>query len=201
LAVRFLLLPDSQAVPGFHRVLGPVTTTPGQVGNLYERDTAPAYLRVVAGAAKLPEDQTVPTVVDPRFPLNAVVLLPDTASVTPEQIRGQAPVPAAVRATLASWEPGRMRITLAGTDARRLYLVVAENWYPDWHAEIDGRSAPIVRGDHTLITVPLPPGAREVRLDFTSAAYARGKLLTLAALLAIATLLLWPVVRGSRRHV
>ena len=53
LAVRFLLLPDSQAVPGFHRVLGPVTTTPGQVGNLYERDTAPAYLRVVAGAAKL----------------------------------------------------------------------------------------------------------------------------------------------------
>ena len=29
LAVRYLLLPDSQTVPGFHQVLGPTTTTPG----------------------------------------------------------------------------------------------------------------------------------------------------------------------------
>ena len=74
LAVRYLLLPQAQAVPGFHQVLGPVTTTPGGPGVLLERDTVPPYVRVVPGAAKLPEDQVVPTVVDPRFPLNAVAL-------------------------------------------------------------------------------------------------------------------------------
>ena len=32
LGVRYLLLPDAQAVPGYHQVLGPVTTTPGLAG-------------------------------------------------------------------------------------------------------------------------------------------------------------------------
>ena len=66
-------------MPGFHQVLGPVTTTPGSPAVLLERDTLPPYVRVVAGAAKLPEDQIVPTVIDPRFPFNAVALYPDTA--------------------------------------------------------------------------------------------------------------------------
>ena len=68
LAVRYLLLPDSQAVPGFHPVSGPTPTRHGSTGILYQRDTIPDYVRVVPAAAKLPEDQVVPTVIDPRFP-------------------------------------------------------------------------------------------------------------------------------------
>jgi len=200
LAVRYLLLPDSQVVPGFQRVLGPATTTPGAVGYLYERDTTPAYVRLVPAAAKLPDDQSVATVVDPRFPLASVVLFPDTASVTVEPIRGQVPEPSAVRAILAEWAPGRMRITLEGSDPRPQYLLVGETWYPDWHALVDGRPAPILRGDHALITVPVPSGAREVTLRFASAAYARGKLISFLALAAIAGLIAWSVRRRSRAH-
>jgi hypothetical protein len=200
LAVRYLLLPDSQAVPGFHRVLGPVTTTPGRVGNLYERDTTPSYVRLVPGAAKLPDDQSVATVIDPRFPLGSVVLFPETASLTVEPIRGQVPEPSTARATLAEWAPGRMRITLEGTDPRPQYLLVGETWYPDWHALVDGRPAPVLRGDHALITVPLGTGAREVTLRFASAAYARGKLVSVLALAAIAGLIAWSVRRRSRAN-
>ena len=199
LAVRYLLLPDSQTVPGFHPVLGPTTTTPGRVGRLYERDSVPAYVRLVPAAAKLPDDQAVPTIIDPRFPLGAVVLIPDTASLTPDTLRTQ-PEPAAARATLAEWAPGRMRITVAGTDRRPLYLLVAENWYRDWHAAVDGKPAPVVRGDHTLITVPLPPGAREVRLTFASEAYREGRWITWLALLLIAGLITWPAVQRRRAH-
>jgi hypothetical protein len=199
LAVRYLLLPDSQTVPGFHKVLGPETTTPGQVGHLYERDTVPAYVRLVAGAAKLPDDQAVPTIIDPRFPLQSVVLLPDTSSVTPAPLQSQ-PAPATARATLTRWAPGQMRIALEGAGSRPLYLVVSENWYRDWHAEVDGKPAPVLRGDHTLITVPVPPGAHEVRLVFASDAYRLGRWITWLSLLLIVGLLAWPAIQQRRAH-
>ena len=153
LAVRYLLLPETQAVPGFHHVLGPVTTTPGSTGVLLERDTVPPYVRVVPAAAKLPEDQVVATVIDPRFPLNSVVLLPDTASVTPEPIRAQGS-----DSTSGAGHARRMGAREDAGDTRRAashghaYLLISETWYPDWHAQVDGRTAPVHRGDHTLLT-------------------------------------------------
>jgi hypothetical protein len=200
LAVRYLLLPQAQPVPGYHHVLGPVTTTPGAPAILLERDTMPPYVRVLPGAAKLPEDQVVPTVIDPRFPYDRIALYPDTATVSPEPIRGgQAPAPVPVRAALTDWAPGRMRITLGGAAAQPSYLVVGETWYPDWHVEVDGKPAPLLRADHALLSVMLPPGAREVTLRFASETYARGKLVTLAALLATAALLAAPLWRRQRR--
>jgi hypothetical protein len=193
LSVRYLILPDSQSVPGFHRVLGPVVTTPGTTAVLLERDTIPPYVRVVPGAAKLPEDQIVPTVVDPRFPLNSVVLYPDTAGITPEPIMGQVPPQSPVRARLVEWVPGRMRVTLDGTDTRPMYLLIGETWYPDWHAQVDGKPAATRRGDFALLSVILPPGAKEVRLHFASEEYARGRLVTVLALLLTLGLFAWPL--------
>ena len=198
LGVRFLLLPQPQEVPGFHQVAGPVTTTPGSTGVLYERDTIPAYVRVVPGAAKVPDEQAVPTIVDPRFPVSAVVLLPDTAQLSPAPLASSGADSSRVRASLAEWAPGRMRVALQGSEQRPLYLLIGETWYPDWHAEVDGRPAAVHRGDHALMSVVLPPGAREVRLHFASADYAMGKTVTLLALLVIAGLFGWSWQRARR---
>ena len=145
-----------------------MTTTPGSAGVLLERDTVPPYVRVVPAAAKLPEDQVVPTVVDPRFPLNSVVLLPDTASVTPEPLRAGGADSPAVRATLAEWAPGRMRVTLRGSDAPRV---------PPGRRELVSRLARhggrhgrrrCTAGDHTLLTrgaaAGRPRGERSLRV-------------------------------------
>jgi hypothetical protein len=194
LGVRFLLLPESQPVPGFHQVLGPVETTPGPQAVLFQRDTVPAYARVVAGAAKLAEDQIPPTVIDPRFPYSRLALFSDTASVTPEKIRpGQIPDAPQIAAAVSQWTPGRMRVTLSGSASTPTYLLVGENWYPDWHATVDGKPAPVLRGDYTMLSVALPPGAREVRLWFASATYPRGKVVTAVALLATLALLATPL--------
>ena len=198
LAVRFLLLPDTQSVPGFHRILEPTPTAHGSVGALYRRDTAPRYVRVLPSAAKLPEDQLVPTVIDPRFPVNGVVVFPESASVSPAQIRAGGPDTTSVQARLTEWKPGSMRVALTGSDTATRYLLVSETWYKDWHALVDGRPAPVLRGDHALVTVALPPGAREVALDFASPEYARGKLISLVAFLAIVGLWSWTVVRRRR---
>jgi uncharacterized membrane protein YfhO len=66
------------------------------------------------------------------------------------------------------------------------YLLVAENWYPDWHATVDGQSAPVLRGDHTFLTVPVTAGAKRVELTFSSRHYARGRLITWVSLLLLA---------------
>lgn len=188
-AVRFVLLPAPQEVTGFHQVLGPVTTTPGGPAVLLERDSVPSYVRVVPAAAKLPEDQIPPTVIDQRFPVDAVALYSDTATVSPTSIRaGQVPIPPAVGATLADWAPGDMRVTLSGRADSTTYLLVSENWHPDWHAAIDGKPAALLRADYAFLSVALPPGAREVTFRFSSRAYARGKVVTFVALL-IAVLL------------
>jgi uncharacterized membrane protein YfhO len=93
-----------------------------------------------------------------------------------------------------------MRVTLSGRSDSTTYLVVSENWYPDWHAEIDGKPAKLLRADYTLLSVALPPGAREVRFQFASATYARGRMVTLVALLVAAALCGVPVWQRRRRR-
>ncbi len=199
-AVRFLVLPDTQAVPNFHRVLGPVPTIQGTTGTLYERDSVPSYARVIGGAAKLPEDQIVPTVLDGRFPADRVVVYPDSASVAPPPISGALPAAATATARVTSWAPGQMRIAIDGTDARTTYLLVSENWDTEWRATVDGKPATTLRGDYALISVPLPPGARQVALDFVSRSYTTGRIISIIALLATAALLLVPLVRRRPAH-
>jgi hypothetical protein len=75
-----------------------------------------------------------------------------------------------------------MAFAIAGEDPRPSWLVVAENWYPDWRAEVDGRPVPVHRGQGTFLTVALPPTAREVSFRFVSGSYRTGKLVSWVAL-------------------
>lgn len=193
-AIRFAVTADSVAIPGFHKVLGPVTTTPGSPAYLYEADSAPPYARVMASAAKAPDAQIPAALVDARFPVTRVVLYPDTASVAPAPIDSTIPVASSVSASISSWEPGRIRIALTGTAATPQYLVVSENWYKDWHASIDGRETPVLRGQYALLSVAIPPGAKEVAFEYRSAAYRKGRLISLLALFGVAGLFAMPLI-------
>jgi hypothetical protein len=200
-AARFLIVPGEQDLPGFHKVLGPVQTTPGGPGVLYERDSVVPYARVLPAAIKVPDEQTIPALIDPRFPHARVALYPDTAQVAVEPVRAGQPLAApGVRASVEEWEPGRMRIGLSGADPKPTFLLVSETWYPDWHATVDGKPAPVHRGDYAFLSVALPPGAREVRLEFGSAEYRRGKLITWLALLGTVGLLAGPAALARMRR-
>lgn len=196
-AVRYLVIGQQARVPGFHQVLGPVPTDGGQPAFLYARDSiSPPYVRVIGAAVKVPDDQTVATVIDPRFPVSRLVLFSDTAAVTPARIApGKIPSPPEVTARLTEWAPGRMRVALSGQDSVQTYLLISETWYPDWHVTVDGKPAAALRGDNALLTVALPAGARDVALQFHSPSYDRGKLVTALALLLTAALIAVPRIR------
>lgn len=197
LAIRFVILADTVAIPGWHRVLGPVNNAFGNPAVLYEQDSTPPYARVVANAAKVKDDQVPETIANPRFPVRQVALFSDTASVQPAPLV-QPLTPSAVSAEVRDWRPGAMRVALTGTNPAASYLVVAENWYPDWRATVDGVPAPVLRADHALLGVVVPPGAREVSLQFRSATYDRGKLVSLVSLVLALAMIAGPLLVSRR---
>lgn len=202
-AVKYVALTQGPPqLPGYHKIRGPIELgDPVGVapeGVLFERDSAIRWVRVVPAAVKLPEDQIAPTITNPGFPVNGYVLFPDTATVhgaaTPS--KGMTtPAPATVKASLSAWTPGAMSVKLDGTDTRSTWLLVAENWYPDWHATVDGQPAPVLRGNGAMIAVELPPGAKGVELKYDIATYHQGMWITLLALLLTALLVLADRVR------
>ncbi len=200
LAIRFVILSQPQAVPGFHEVVPETSTAFGTKAVLIERDSTPAYARVLLSAAKLSEDQIVPIMVNPRFPVNRAALFPDSSSVKANAVTDQL-AQSRVTATVTQWSPGAMNIALAGADTADGHLLVAENWYKDWHAEVDGKPGVVRRADHTLLSVDLPKGAREVRLWFESPEYARGKIVSALALLVALVMIAIPAVQDRKRRL
>ena len=203
LAVRFALTPsgvaNADSVPGFKRILDSVPTASGTRANLFERIDPPPYARVVPGAFKATDSGVViPTLLDPRIDYSRVVLFTPDQPVTPVPIR-EMPPPSPARASVTAWEPGRMTIALDPAPPQPGYLLVSENWYPDWRATVDGTPAQVLRGDYTFITVPVPAGAKQVALTFRSPAYAIGKAISLASLVLLAVIGLVPLAMRRRR--
>ena len=197
-AVNYLIVqaeaaPDS--LPGFRRVVSNVATSSGAQASLFEREQPIDYARFIPHAAvPLSLAQTPATVLDPAFAIDRVVLLDSAPGIVPGAIPNPLSPPSTVVVTVQHWKPGEMRVSLGGGAPAAGYVLVSENWDTEWGATVDGRAARVLRGDGTLITVPVPAGAREVVLRYEGRAYARGRLVTILSLIVVAAGLLTPVV-------
>jgi hypothetical protein len=198
MAVRFVVLSQAQSLPGYHQVLGPVATTPGTTAILYEADSPPPWVRLMSGAVRAPDAQVADIVVNPRFPAVDIAVYAESESVSPTELGSRVPSAPTATARLSGWEPGKMRITIEGRDHRTLYLVVGENWYKDWRATVDGMPVPVLRAQHTLLSVEVPAGAREITLEARSQEYERGRLISLLALGVAVGLVVVPKIRKRR---
>ncbi len=200
-AVRYLVAPAGDAqvdsLPGWRRVLSGVPTATGVTANVLERTEPAPWARVVPAAVKVDSTRLLATLANPRLDYGRLVLLTPDAPLNPPPVTAM-PEPSPSRATVGSWLPGGMSITLDPAPPAASYLVVAENWYPDWRATVDGAATPVVRGDWALLTVPVPAGARRVDLRFRSPAYAAGRGISLASLGVTLLVLLLPALRRRR---
>ena len=194
LDVRYLVFPDTVPIRGYHRVLGPVQTGLGHRAYLYEADSALVYARVVPAAVKADTSQIVPTLMDPRLDYGRLLLFAPDQPVNPLPVTDM-PAPSRSRASLTHWAPGAMALSITPPPDSASYLLVSENWYKDWKASVDGQPAPVLRGDESLITVPLPAGARTVTLNFEPDDYATGKHVTQLSLVLIVVLAAVPIIR------
>ena len=198
LAVKYIALPQEMESPSLTKVAGPVATHDGQRAFVYRFEDAQPFASLVPVAVKTPEEQIIPTLADPRFDGRRFVLVPLDAPLGVSAPLGPVDVIAdAVQSEMP--REGLYRFTLTAPAPQDAFLSVSENWYPDWHATVDGKPVDVIRAQFSLMAVPVPAGARTVELTFSSAAYRRGKAVTFAILGLLTLLLLLDGVNGMRR--
>jgi hypothetical protein len=92
------------------------------------------------------------------------------------------------------------RVTVRTTASRPALLVLADNWYKDWHATVDGRHADILRTNHTFRGVVVPQGTHTVEFHFQSRELYNGLHVYLGAWALLALYGVYLLVRGRRRR-
>jgi hypothetical protein len=200
LNVRYILTDvDSLPIPEVKRVLGPVKNAVGDAEYLFELPGDNAFAWVAPVIVKAGDEPVLTTVLDPRFDATRVALVDSAAPVAGTQISAMPPA-TGIGVHTVSYAAGHIQLELSKPAPAGSALVVSENYYPGWKAAADGKDAPVVRTDYSLMSVVLPAGSTHVELTFSSPAYQRGKMLTL---LALALSLVWigaGVVADRRRR-
>jgi hypothetical protein len=200
LGVKYLILGDSVTAPIIERVAGPLQTHTGSPAYIYRVANPTPYAYLVRDALRVPQgdEQIFGTVLNPRFDPRRLLLLPGDAPVGRDSL-SQLPPPVDIATTVREPRAGHLEIALASPPADSMYLYVAENWFPYWHATVDGKPAPVVRAQGSLMAVRVPPGARSVVLDFRSEAYATGKMITIITILGVVVLIAATAFMARRR--
>ena len=185
-------------LPPFVTLAGPVRNTHGSMVFAYRLGAPNPYAWVATGAVQAAPEQVLPTVLDPRFDPSLAALV-DTGTAIP----GGAPTgltPSPIKATVNSYEPGRVSIDLSAPSAAGNVLVLSENFYPGWSATSGSTALTVSRVNYNLIGVALPAGVQHVELSFADPGYGKGKTITLAAVAVAALLLIVGLVVDRRRR-
>jgi uncharacterized membrane protein YfhO len=91
-------------------------------------------------------------------------------------------------ARIVSYEPDRVRI-----DARLSrpgLVVLGDNWFPGWKAEVDGRPVDVERVDYVLRAAAVDRGRHTVEFSYRPASWRIGWIVSLLTLMALAAALL-----------
>ena len=185
-------------IDGAKLVAGPARDAAGSMIYLYELPGDNRAAWVAPAIVKAADSVTLNTVLDPRFPVHSVAIFNDSANVEVAKITA-APTPLDLNVSVTKYAAGAISLTLGAPAPAGSALIVSENFYPGWNATVDGKPVTASRAMYSLIGVPLPTGARQVELTFTSASFERGKLITLISLAAALLLLAAGVVMDRRK--
>jgi hypothetical protein len=187
-------------LPTLKPVVGPVKDVAGTPVYLYRLpgDNPLAWLAPVF--VKAPEAQTLEVVLSPAFDPTRIAIL-DTNSAIPGQEISAVPPALNIPVRVTRYAPGDIQLELPTSPPAGTALVVSENYFLGWTAQVDGRAAPIDRAQYNLIGVQLPANAKRILLRFDDRAYDRGKIITILALLVCAALIAIGVVSDRRAEV
>jgi len=167
---------------------------------LFELDEPNPAAWVAPLIAEAPADAIRSTVMNPSFDVRRAALFDSSDAVQGRAVSG-APEPLATRARVSYPSPRQIHVELEQPAPEGSALIVSENWYPGWSATVDGRPATVARADYTLMGVPLSVGARRVELSFADPIYARGKIITVIALMLTLALIGGGHLLERRRRV
>jgi len=136
-------------------------------------------------------DWAIEGLFQPRFDPSAGVLV----SEPPPPAAG-APGPG-VRASAEFIEDGLNRVVIRAGLPSDGYLTLLDSYDPDWHVDVDGAPAPMMRADGLFRAVHLTSGQHTVTFTYRPRTFYTGAAMTAAAAL---TLALWCALDARRRR-
>ena len=103
-------------------------------------------------------------------------------------------------ATITTYEANEVQIETSGEGG---VLVLSDQFYPGWQAEIDGERTDLARADVALRAVCVPPGEHIVTFTYRPRLFYAGAAISAAgwALWALASVLAWRAGRSARPAV
>jgi hypothetical protein len=101
------------------------------------------------------------------------------------------PPPAANYARFTKDGPNDIEIA-AGVGGQGGFLVLDDTYDDDWHVEVDGQPAPMLKADALFRAVRLAPGEHRVQFHYRPQPVLYGALLSGGALLGLLATALWP---------
>ena len=162
----------------------------GRDGAVFENPTALGRAWLVGQTVVAPEGSEIDVMSQPSFDFRTTALV-DAPLGTP--LSGE---PVSGTARVLEYDPDRVVVeTTADRDA---FLVLADTWYPDWRATIDGNGAHMYRANHAFRGVRVPAGTHRVEFTFAPAALKRGFLIWVVGLALLAGYAGWLLFRHWR---
>jgi hypothetical protein len=102
---------------------------------------------------------------------------------------------AAGEAMVARWEPELREFRVSGGVAGR--FVLEEQFYPGWHATIDGNSVSVQQWDGAFQAIAVPPGLHTVRFEYRPLSVRVGAAISILSLMTLTTWLWRSRARAS----
>jgi hypothetical protein len=178
LGAKLWLVSEGLPVPPGWKAVGKVNEASGDSVVLLSPHAYPRAFLVSDSVTIPSRDERLRFLMDPSTDLGKVVVLEVQAARRPRAERDGA------RASrLRSFKEGEYEI--ATESASEEFLVLTETFYPGWEARIDGAPAEILRANHLVQAVLVPPGRHTVRLEYHPRWLWPGLLVSLASILGV----------------
>ena len=145
---------------------------------IFERLAPLPRAYVVYAAEYIPDDaQAVSRLLDESFDLRNVAV-----TVDPLDLPAKADIPAS-RAEIVAYQD--TRVVINASAVQRGLLILGDQFYPGWQAYLDGQPATVLRVNHVLRGVALPPGDHQVVFEFVPSSLRTGGQLSLVGITAL----------------
>jgi len=165
--------------------------SPNSETNVYQNDSVLPRAYIVADYRIAEENKILDILKSSGFDPRAEVILEDDPGLP--HAPGKLPMS---EARIADYSANRVVCQTDGPVSG--FLVLADNWHPDWCAFIDGKPVKLYRANYLFRSVYVPVGKHEVVFAFVSKGFNTGKIITILSLIAALALILVPAVIKTR---
>jgi hypothetical protein len=160
--------------------------------NLYRLDQTLGRAWIVPCGRQVGDGEALRLLGDPSFDPAAEVLLEVPAFCSQPSVGGS-------QGQVLSLQDGANRVTIRVALDGAGYLVLADTWYPEWHASVDGQGQPLLRANHAFRAVWLQGGEHTVEMVYRPRSFLTGARVSLVALTLFAVGFAYALHAGRRR--